>query len=41
MTAHEEIKAWMEGNRDYSAGAALLKKYGKNKVLAQSLAKKR
>lgn len=39
MTPQEEIKAWLAGERDYSAGVALLQRYGKNKILAAGLAK--
>ena len=39
MTPQEEIKSWLDGERNYSAGVALLQRYGKNKVLATGLAK--
>ena len=39
MTPQQEIKAWLESGRDYSAGIALLQRYGKNKILAAGLAK--
>ena len=39
MKPTEEIQAWLAGDRDYSAGIALLQRYGNKKILAATLAK--